>query len=205
MLVSTQQLDEKAKVITILGNEEWLDPIYGAFPSVALNPLDSKEPPVITGKITFTKNQAELIEVKGSLSYQPKIPCDRCTAPLTVDLSGEFLIYFQAIPEYPDASAEFDLSAMDLEEYHLDKDGCVDVFTLINDQLNLKLPTKIVPGSDGIVAFHECDPKIVGKIKEFVGEGSSLGSERSGFSQDPEEEKESPFSVLAQLRDKLKN
>ena len=133
----------------------------------------------IHGDLTLHNDTAGFIHVKGHISADATLPCDRCGKdvhiPLESDLSATFRPAFAET-----APREMSLSAEDLEVYFIEE-GAIDLEMLVNDSLQCALPGKVL-----------CE----------LSQGDSCGMEADGpvYQDTKEFERESPFAVLKNLK-----
>ncbi|MCB9228413.1 MAG: DUF177 domain-containing protein [Deltaproteobacteria bacterium] len=184
MKIYIKDLKDSPLHLMIDGTETWLDLAYSWFPA----PKEGQRP-ILSGSLSFDLyEEAETLSVQAAISYAPYIPCDRCQeaiqVPLSVDITRNYFFYSHA-PDIP--GRELDLSSAELEELYLEKDGSLDLAELVNELIQLELPSAIrhQPGDPDCLNASE------------LPDGLCVW----GTTPDDTEKAEGPFSVLAKLKD----
>lgn len=145
--------------IVIDGSETWLEPIYAAFTQ-----WGGKQDSIITGTIQTNRDDYGFVTVRGRVSYEPKLPCSRCSDPLTwpinKTISAEFRPFNSELPQ------DHDLSRDELDYYYLDEKGNLSLFEIVNDTLQLALPDRLIKlAEDGqhcsVCLVKVCDQKVL--------------------------------------------
>jgi uncharacterized protein len=98
------------------------------------------QPPRASGLVTRTGQE---IRVKGRVSAELEVACDRCLDPVRVPVSQEFDLFY--LPEDPLAgtSGETELHGRDLD-FSVYQGDEVDLDELVLEQLELALPTRLL-------------------------------------------------------------
>ncbi len=167
-------------VVKISGREEWLSTIYGYFPAP-----EGTISPLISGELTVNEKGYGIVEVSGSISYAPFIACSRCAEPLQWPIDRDVDLMFRDLPEN-ETPRERELTLKEMDDFYI-KDGALDLELIVNEEIQLEIPTTTVP-------------------KDNRGRGCSSCSDQGDkgktvYSSDSEEaERENPFAVLKNLR-----
>jgi len=132
------KLSDVVKPITFefLGGEEWLSPIRNSF--VGMNsPL--------TGHLQIHPMGRGRFEIKGKVSFEPKVPCSKCNDPIPWKIEEDVFVAAQKISKsrYEEQESEIELSTEDLEIYEI-KGDVLDLEMILNDVVHLALPSRCV-------------------------------------------------------------
>lgn len=144
MLIDVSKINQTEK-FEILGNEAWLEAIYNNFPTPGNLPT-----PKIKAIIDVDARDPACVSIKGEIDYAPYVDCSKCgleiTWPLHEKIDTKFL---KELPEIEgDDLTDLELEAQDLEEYTLVNGKFFNLETLINDAIQLALPTKLIKKDD---------------------------------------------------------
>lgn len=171
----------RPKTVTLKGNEEWLNRIYGDFPLGKERPL--------AGELQLTIGDGNEVNVTGTLEFAPTVPCSRCETsiswPLKLDVKARFL------PERgPESKRDITLTEADLDAYYIEM-GAVDLEQLLTDLVQTAMPTQFVRASADGSSCLVCDDDLA---RDLV------------YGKSPRKQPEKPASPFAALKDlKLKN
>lgn len=163
--------------IDLKGDEDWLQPLYKSFEEWA-GKIDTP----ISASLDVSKDNYGFAQVKGSLTFTPKLPCSRCSDPILFPI--EIAVNTEFRPHNSNLPNEYDLQKEELDYYYIDVDGSIDLEGLINDLIQTSIPSKIISASDDGSRCKICP-------KTF--------SDSRVFGSDPSED-ESPFAVLKNIK-----
>jgi len=167
------------KIVAVSGREPWLEIIYDLFP---VPEGESRPQPLLSGEITFKPEVTGLISANGKIEYQPYVDCSRCAAPIQWNISTTFSVSYR--PELANQRpTEHTLEREELDEYEIE-DGMIDVAQLLNDQVQLVLPSQTVLASPDGKNCRVCLDPLEGDLVVSIGEQNI-----------------SPFSILKNLKD----
>lgn len=160
----------------ILGDEDWIKPVYKH-----LNlPLKHS---LLTGSF-FVKQLVEgIFDVSGSIEFVPKLPCSRCGTPIDCSLSQEF---DSRVLVASQAAVESEVENEGLDDYYL-VEPILDVQKVVNDVVLLAIPQQIVPCDENDPHNEEC--------KEVAESGGAVYSSTDS-------ENSSPFAALKNFSSK---
>jgi uncharacterized metal-binding protein YceD (DUF177 family) len=142
MKVDVRNIREEIK-ISISGSESWLERIYKYFPT-----NKDQERPLVSATFSIVHDASlSCFIVRGELAYAPYVDCSRCAIKIQWPIKESFEIYYmkktKAVP-----SLEEDLQEEDFGEYLLVNDE-IDLEEVLNDQIQLAIPTQTVRVSSG--------------------------------------------------------
>lgn len=137
MYVDVTKIDRNQHV-EITGNEPWLSEIYQHFAIPK-----GEEAPKLTGWLDVAPLKLGFADVKGEVKYSPFVPCSRCGDAIHWDIDTEFEMSYRDHKTQSLERKEVDLEADELDHYFL-KDGRVDVEELVNEQVELAIPSRTV-------------------------------------------------------------
>ncbi len=185
MRIELNKLPSEGMTVCLTGGEDWLDDIYSNF--LRLGDADPSQNQLLSGKIQIVRSAYDHFALSGTIQYQPYLSCDRCDHPIQVDLSCDPSVTIRPLLRVnADKGGEFELTREDLEYYFVEEDGVLDLFTILNDIIQLNVPSQVTPESSLVVGAHHCAERVTAKI----------AIEEQG-------ERLSPFGVLASLKDRL--
>ncbi len=160
--------------LEISGTESWLKDIYHYFSAPA-----GKTAPLVHGHIAI-QHQPEVdgYSLKGKVSFEPFVDCSRCGVKIQWPINESFDLFF--VRKSGDVPDDADLNPTDLDEYAL-VDNIIDIESILNEQIQLAIPTKTVKARAGTEECLSC--------------GQDLSSLQV-FGENPEEDPANPFAVL---------
>lgn len=142
MYIDASKIEQTQK-LQILGHEPWLADIYAEFPTP-----EGRGERLLTGSITIDPPRHGFVEVSGELSYSPFVACSRCNEPIEWPISPKFQISYRQSPTQSMERREVDLEADELDHYFLKAGDMLDIDELVNDQVNLAIPTRTIKVSE---------------------------------------------------------
>lgn len=170
----------KPKTLTLKGDEDWLQRLYGDFP------LGKDQ--ALTGSLKVDVGTGGEVNVKGQVEFAPMVACSRCEKriawPLALAVEARFL------PERaPETKREVTLTEAELDAYYIEM-GAVDIEQVLTDAVLTELPSQLVradeSGDECLVCHADLTQPLV------FGAGKKV-----------EEKAKNPFEALKDL--KLKN
>lgn len=138
--------------IKIIGNEDWLEGIYKYFPHP-----ENINKPLISGQLTFIKHKANLIKVYGHIQYNPYVTCSRCANLINWPINTTFNVIYTKFKNNLNKTKVYDLSTEELDEYFISKDNTIDIFELINDQIQICIPQQTFHLNPDFTSCYECN------------------------------------------------
>mgnify|MGYP001545124214 CR=1 FL=1 len=127
--------------LAITGQEPWLSEIYKPFANI---PSPQQSPPLLTATLTITLQEpTEYVRVVGQLQYTPWVDCSRCADPISWPVTSAIDEYFCRGTD-PNAEAPLvDRELAQMEDNFL-PDDMLDIAALLNETVQLALPTQLV-------------------------------------------------------------
>ncbi len=176
MYVDVAKIDRKQHLI-VAGDEPWLAAVYAGF-----QVPKEQVPPRISGWIDVEPLKLGFAEVCGELTFSPYVACSRCGDPIQWPIKTNFAMSYRNDQTQSMQRKEVDLERDELDHYFL-KDNRLDVEELINEQIQIAIPSRTVKsGADG--GCSVCHLPL---------------EEDQVYSEQPDAGK-SPFSVLSSLK-----
>lgn len=138
MIIDASRI-KSTETIVITGEEGWLTQIYASFPTPKGQAM-----PKLTGSFLIDARDPMTVNVRGTLEYAPFVDCSRCALEISWPINESIDVRFlREAPEFED-ELEIDLEAAGLEDYILDNGKTFDLEILLNDAIQLSLPTKLI-------------------------------------------------------------
>ena len=178
MKIKLKDLELAAKVVDIVGSEDWLAELYQSFPA----PPKGRDKPLITGALEVKSDGYGYASLKGHLTFSPYVTCSRCADPIQWNLDRDLVARFKPKDDIAEAR-EVDLVPEDLDFYYIE-DGTLDLLQVLIDSIVGWLPSQLVKRSKDGKSCVVCNEDI---------------SDTSVYRSKTKEE-ESPFAALKNLK-----
>ncbi len=147
MKIKTRKLFNSL-VVNVSGSEDWLSAIYQLFPS----PTEANQPKIAATLQISPIDETRYYAVKGTIQYAPFVACSRCNEPINWPINVSFSVRYQPDDD-GEAGVDKILTREELDYYFLDAQGDIDLEALLNEQIQLAVPSKtILVAEDG----HHC-------------------------------------------------
>jgi len=138
MIIDASKI-KSTETIEITGREGWLQQIYASFPTPKGQTM-----PILTGSFLVDARDPLMVRIRGTLEYSPFVDCSRCALEITWPMKEEIDVRFlREAPEF-EGELEVDLEASGLEDYILNNGKTFDLEVLLNDAIQLSLPTQLI-------------------------------------------------------------
>ncbi len=170
--------------LVLNGTEEWLKEIYDRFPKQDFKDLESN---LLQAHLVLKwQEDLDMVFVSGKITFTPLVSCSLCTQPIPwpieENINTTFVKYVQT------SDGEEEASNID-ESYLIEPDKTIDLFPLINDAIELSLPSRFFLSSDE----NENECLVCHKFFENDIPLASTSSHETDWENNP-------FSILSKLQ-----
>lgn len=177
-------LPEKGIQLSFTGDEPFLGEISANL--TADDPASAlPQAPAITAEVRLDR-EGKQVTVEGRARATIRPPCARCLTGVSIELAPEFHLVLLPNVATTEGGAEIELAENELDEFSYVNDE-VDVASIINEQLLLERPYKVLCAEDCRGLCPSCGTNL--------NEVASCGC--------PEQPKSLAFAALADLKQKL--
>jgi len=170
MIVDVSKM-KSIETFKIEGTEDWLSKIYAEFKT----PKDAQKP-LLQALISVDPRDPACVTVKGTVDYTPFVDCSRCGLAISWAISEKIETRF--LRDISDLSDDLELNETSIEDFTLTNGKTFDLEELINDAVQLALPTRLirVGANDECLV---CDEKLAEPIQKSTDSESALNPFRA--------------------------
>ena len=165
MIIDVSKM-KSIEIFKIEGTEDWLSKIYAEFKT----PKDAQRP-LLKALVSVDARDPVCVTVKGTVDYTPFVDCSRCGLAISWAISES--IETRYLRDISDLSDDLELDESSIEDFTLTNGKTFDLEELINDAVQLALPTRLirVGANDECLV---CDEKLSDPIQNSADSESAL-------------------------------